>query len=284
MDEATVQNFWGSHPCGDQMVGRLDGKFEGDYVRFFDAYDAFKYRTEPHILAALDRFDFDGKKVLEIGLGQGAESEQLIRRGAEWSGLDLTQEAVERVSTRTKIRSLPFDDIKVGTALAIPYPDSSFDVVFSHGVLHHVPDIKRAQAEIRRVLRDDGSLIVMLYAKRSLNYGLSIAVVRRLGLMGLTLLRINLGGAYEQHRQNAREQGLFNYLAMRNFVHRSTDGPLNPYSKVYTVEGVRQDFTDFRIVDHFKRWMHAPPLPTDRIPGGELLGWHLWVHMKPQTA
>ena len=50
-----------------------------------------------HIPECLDRIDWQDKKVLEIGLGQGAESEQLIRRGARWSGLDLTEESVDRV-------------------------------------------------------------------------------------------------------------------------------------------------------------------------------------------
>ena len=86
--------------------------------------------------------------MLEIGLGQGAESEQIIRRGARWSGLDLTRESVDRVAMRMTLRGLGYDDLRQGSALAIPWPDDSFDIVFSHGVLHHIPDIARAQSEI----------------------------------------------------------------------------------------------------------------------------------------
>ena len=50
--------------------------------------------------------------------------------------------------------------------------------MFSLGVLHHIPEIDRAQREIARVLKSDGELIAMLYAKVSLNYLLSIAVLR----------------------------------------------------------------------------------------------------------
>jgi hypothetical protein len=45
-------------------------------------YDAFRYSREGHILGCLDGIDFRGAKLLEIGLGQGADSEQIIRRGA----------------------------------------------------------------------------------------------------------------------------------------------------------------------------------------------------------
>jgi hypothetical protein len=68
---------------------------------------------------------------------------------------------------------------------------------------------------------------------------------------------------------------------MGNFIHRNTDGPDNPYSKVYGLREVREDFPSFRIAHAYKRWMHGPPLPVSRLPLGRLMGWHLWVHLKP---
>jgi SAM-dependent methyltransferase len=284
MDEATVQAFWQLHPCGDQQVGGLSQVFAGDYQRFFHEYDAFRYHREPHILRALDRFKWEGKRVLEIGIGQGADAEQLIHRGARWSGLDLTQESVDRMRMRTEIHELPIEDIKVGSALEIPYADRQFDVVFSHGVLHHIPEIRRAQAEIRRVLNSTGSLIIMVYAKHSLNYQVSIRIIRRLGLALLMPVPRKLPGIYERHRENARKVGLANYLRLHNFVHRSTDGPDNPYSKVYTARELERDFPNFRVAETFKLWMHAPPLPSRRLPGERLLGWHLWARLEPQPV
>ena len=120
MNETEVSEFWNAHPCGDHIVGGLHGEFADDYQRFFAAYDAWRYDQERHIPACLDRFDFRDKRVLEIGLGQGAESEQLIRRGARWSGLDLTDESVERVRARLELRALPYDNLQQGSALDIP--------------------------------------------------------------------------------------------------------------------------------------------------------------------
>ena len=82
-------------------------------------------------------------------------------------------------------------------------------------------------------------------------------------------------------RMDARAVGLANYLRMDNFIHRNTDGPLNPYAKVYDLKTVEKDFPDFRIVRAYKRFMHAPPLPVGGIPFAGALGWHLWVHMRP---
>ncbi len=206
MDEHDVQRFWNSHPCGDHIVGGLHGAFDDDYEQFFNAYDRWRYRQESHIPECLDRTDWNGRKVLEIGLGQGAESEQLVRRGARWSGLDLTQESVDRVAMRMKVRQLRYDDLRQGSALAIPWPDDSFDIVFSHGVLHHIPDIARAQSEIARVLRPGGHLVAMLYARHSLNYQVSIRILRRLALAAAypvrrTRLVASLGHAAGAPRQ-----------------------------------------------------------------------------------
>ena len=159
MDEQTIERFWNTHPCGDASVGGPKGtRSADDYLSFFSDYDAFRYRKERHILSCLDAIPFREKHVLEIGLGQGADSEQIIRRGAIWSGLDLTQESVDRVTTRLNLRGLPYQSVVKGSALSIPYETDSFDIVFSHGVLHHIPEVRVAQREIARVLKPSGKL------------------------------------------------------------------------------------------------------------------------------
>lgn len=289
MNETDVQSFWNAHPCGDHIVGGLHGEFADDYERFFAAYDAWRYRQERHILGCLDRIDWQDKKVLEIGLGQGAESEQLIRRGARWSGLDLTHESVDRVGARLAIRKLPHDDLRQGSALAIPWPDDTFDMVFSHGVLHHIPNIRAAQSEIHRVLKPGGTLVAMLYARASLNYQVSIRLVRRAVVAAAYPLRrtklVRSVPMLAAHLDNAEQLGLRRYLDLETFTHRSTDGPLNPFARVYSVREVAADFLDFDVVDSYRRYLHAPPLPVHGLPGGRWLGWHMWVHLraKPWT-
>jgi SAM-dependent methyltransferase len=279
MNEAEIQDFWNRHPCGDMQVGGFE-QYRGDYESFYSNYDRFRYRKEGHILKRLDGIDFKGKRVLEIGLGQGADSEQIIRRGAIWSGLDITSESVDRVRMRLSLRKLPYQSVKQGSVLNIPFEAGSFDIVFSHGVLHHVPDIASAQREIRRVLKPGGELIMMLYAKWSINYLFSIYLVRRLGLLALHLLNRDPGGIYGLHLANIRKEGLWSYLRMKNFIHKNTDGPLNPYAKVYDLSIVKKDFPNFEMLRSYKDFMHAPPLPVSRLPLAKFLGWHLWVHMK----
>lgn len=292
MDEETVRDFWQDHACGDALVGGLKQRFGGDYEKFFSDYDAFRYGLERHLPACFDGLNVAGKRVLEIGLGQGADSESLIRRGAVWSGVDLTPESVERVRTRLTLRDLPFADLRRGSALDLPFPDASFDLVFSHGVLHHVPEIQQAEKEIHRVLRPGGELVIMMYSRWSLNYLVSIAVVRRAALLAAYPLaragvlkpggRTLSGRTLSGHLANARDRGLLRYLRLREFTHRNTDGPENPYALVYDRARIARDFPSFEVTRTYKRFMHAPPLPVHALPGQSVLGWHLWAHLTPR--
>lgn len=288
MDEQTVQQFWQGHACGDAQVGGLHERFHDDYERFFTDYDRFRYRNERHLPACIDALHVPGKQVLEIGLGEGSESERLIRRGARWSGVDLTAESVARVQTRLALRNLRYEELRQGSVLDLPFADDSFDMVFSHGVLHHVPDIQRAQQEIHRVLRPGGELVIMMYARWSLNYLVSIGLIRRAVLLAaFPLSRAGVvkpgagHGMLAGHMDNAKRTGLFRYLRMGEFTHHNTDGPANPYALVYDRRRVEQDFPSFRVTRTYKRFMHAPPLPVHQLPGETLMGWHLWIHLEP---
>ncbi len=273
--ETLIEDFWSTHPCGENLVPRDSGEYE----EFFTRYDQFRYSLEAHIPRCLDSVDFKQKAVLEIGLGQGADSEQIIRRGGLWSGIDLTQASIDHVRTRFEIRRLAYQQLEKASVLDIPFPADSFDIVYSHGVLHHVPAIHRAQSEIARVLRPGGTLVAMLYAKHSLNYGVSILIARRLALLAMYAAGVKGTGISATHLKLARKVGIRRYLTMSNFVHRNTDGPLNPYSKVYSREDVERDFPSFRIKHLHKEFMHAPPFPVHRLPGARWLGWHLWAHL-----
>ena len=111
MIETEIKDFWQAHPCGAELVGDLNDDTRGEYEDFFRRYDEYRCVKEPHILKNLDRIDWKGKRVLEIGLGQGADAEQIVRRGGIYSGVDLTDESVKRVRMRFELRATGVHDL-----------------------------------------------------------------------------------------------------------------------------------------------------------------------------
>lgn len=290
INEKKVQNFWQHNPCGETLITATNA----DWELFFKEYDAYRYSTEGHILPELDNLNLKDKKVLEIGIGQAADSEEIIKRGGRWSGLDLTNEAVFRAKKRFALKSLEYDDIKQGSALNIPYPDNTFDIIYSHGVLHHIPEIKKASSEILRVLKPNGKLVIMLYHKNSLNYKLSICFIRRLLMIGLSTITLFGGKNWikspllKDHLENAKNEGLFNYIRNPRFLYANTDGPKNPYSKVYNKKLVKQDFPELILENSHIHFLNQRHLPFLKIFPDTILrwlaahyGWHLWVTLKP---
>lgn len=282
-----IKHFWNEHPVGADFVQAVDMR------SFFLQYDAFRYTTEPHILGELARVDFRGKDVLEIGLGQGSDTQRIIAAGARYVGVDITTESIERVRLRCELFDLPAKAVMVMNAETLGFPDESFDIVFSHGVIHHSPRIGEILAEIRRVLRPNGRAVIMVYHRHSANYHLSIRVLRR-----LSILLLHIPGArrliarlthepidrLSSHLYNLRREG-FRYLKMENFIHKSTDGPQNVFSSVFSRKEARELFADFRDVQfaiHHLNERHFPLL-RNLLPKraklwlGARYGWHLWI-------
>jgi ubiquinone/menaquinone biosynthesis C-methylase UbiE len=82
-------------------------------------------------------------------------------------------------------------------AETLPFPDASFDLVFGHAVLHHIPDLNRAFGEFNRVLRPGGTLV---FCGEPSRYGDTIAAVpKRAALAAAPLWRSAIGASARNH-------------------------------------------------------------------------------------
>lgn len=100
---------------------------------------------------------------LEPGIGTGRIAMPLLRRGHRYTGVDISEKMLSELRRKLKRESeglLNRLTLFVADATALPFADSSFDVVVSAHVLHLIPDWRGALAEVRRVLRPEG---VFLY-------------------------------------------------------------------------------------------------------------------------
>jgi ubiquinone/menaquinone biosynthesis C-methylase UbiE len=108
-------------------------------------------------LGGLDGVRFrDG---LEIGCGTGYFSLNLLQLGLidRLTATDISPGMLRRLSDTAAALGLDVDTVETD-AEKLPFEDESFDLVFGHAVLHHIPDLGRAFAEFRRVLRPGGAI------------------------------------------------------------------------------------------------------------------------------
>lgn len=98
-----------------------------------------------------------GKQVLDIASGEGYGSHILAHSAAHVTGVDIAAEAVANATEKYARENLSFLQ---GSAAEIPLPDNCVDVVVSFETLEHLHEQEEMLQEIRRVLRDDGLLIM----------------------------------------------------------------------------------------------------------------------------
>jgi SAM-dependent methyltransferase len=283
-----VRAFWQAHPCGVKFADAEPGT-----RLFYERVEEHRYSKEWHIPAAADFAGARGLRVLEIGCGLGTDGAQFARAGADYTGVDLTEASVELARRRFELFELP-GRFQVADAEALEFADESFDLVYSHGVLHHTPDAAAAVREIHRLLKPKGRAVVMLYHRDSYNYRVNIRVLRRAGAhllrseAGLKLVQRLTGEPVDSlraHAQSLREDAR-GYLAADQFLNQNTDGAGNPLARVYSRSEARELFKDFSRVEtavHFlnKRWL---PLVGQLLPRplesrlAARWGWHLWVY------
>jgi len=286
--EPAREAFWTGYQPGFRFTDAEPGTPE-----FFRAVEQHRYALEPHIPEVVQFERWAGRDVLEAGCGIATDGARFARAGARYTGLDGSPTALALARRRFELAGLEAR-FEQGSVAALPFPDESFHLVFSHGVIHHTHDTERAVAEFHRVLRPGGTALVMLYHRSSLNHHVTIMVVRRalaalLLVPGAAGLVARLTGedaaVLEGHRELLREHGL-SYLADRQlFLSNNTDGPGNPLSKVYSRAEARELFARFDRVQTAVRFLNLRVFPAgDRLAatrGARALerriGWHLYV-------
>lgn len=283
-----VRDFWQAHPCGTKFADAAPGT-----RLFYERVEEHRYRTEWHIPEAAGFRNAGGLRVLEVGCGMGTDGAQFARAGANYTGVDLTEAAVELARKRFALSDLP-GTFRTADAENLDFADASFDIVYSHGVLHHTPDTERAVREVHRVLKPGGRAIIMLYHRGSYNYRINIGVLRRAGARllkyetGLKLAHKLTGEPIESLRDHARllRADGQSYLAPGEFLNQNTDGAGNPLARVYSRDEARELFKDFAHVElrtYFlnKRWLPVIGNMLSRKLEAKLAarwGWHLWIY------
>lgn len=151
--KTAVADFWNAEPCGTRYLGEQSE---------FEAHARARYQLEPHIVDFAGFASARGLRVLEIGVGMGADYEQWLKAGAIATGVDLSAVSLRRTQQRCELVGF-VPDLHLADAENLPFASNSFDVVYSYGVIHHSPNTAKCLAEAWRVLKPGGEARIMVY-------------------------------------------------------------------------------------------------------------------------
>ena len=108
-----------------------------------------------------EKADLEGKLVLDVGCGMGRFSDVVSRWGGTVVGVDLTT-AVDAANANLGAR--PNVHLAQANVFELPFPEGTFDYIFSIGVLHHTPNTKEAFDQLPRLLKPGGRVAIWLYS------------------------------------------------------------------------------------------------------------------------
>jgi len=269
---------YGAHHGGTEFV-HPDGSVEVVEIgsrRFFELADErfLSWNVPLHTDAGpfggiFPYAQMHGRRVLEIGCGMGCMAMNWAQRGAEFTAIDLNPISIAQTRQRFELFELQ-GDIRQADAETLPFPDNTFDYVYSWGVLHHTPGTAQAIAEICRVLKPGAQAGVMLYHRRSFLFMLTVAYQE--GWVNLERLFLDPLGLASRYGDGAREEG-------------------NPHTWPVTQREVRQElFRSYREVAIRVLGTDIPPILSAWKPRlGETIGkpalaalmrrfgWSLWI-------
>jgi SAM-dependent methyltransferase len=227
-----TEAHWSANP-----IASRHGEFHPAHDTFtrewFEEHSRFRYDVYGPWIREIAGFDRRrGDLLLEIGCGMGTDLLEFARGGARVVGVDLTRRHLELARRRFGF-SGQSARLFQGDAERLPFPDRSFDFVYSNGVLHHTPDTEGALREVHRVLKPGGSCVILLYHRNSLLYRTQICGIW--AAKAIAKRALGRGGRLRDFR-------------LSTHVAETTDGAGNPLTRVFSARECRAMCRVFRTV------------------------------------
>ena len=134
---------------------------------FFDDLDEYRFDKLRYLPSLVDFNGYRGRRVLEIGCGIGTDLVRFARGGARVTGVDVAERSIGLARRNAALHGVRASGFCVADGAMLPFAESSFDVVYAHGVMQYAAQPDRLVGEARRVLRAGGEAVFMVYNRYS---------------------------------------------------------------------------------------------------------------------
>jgi SAM-dependent methyltransferase len=156
-----VREYWNRHIHDLEITTHPVGS-----RGFFDDLDQYHFEKLHHLLRLVDFDGYRGHRVLEVGCGAGVDLARFAKGGADVVGVDLASSAIDLARANFEQQGLS-GEFRVADGEALPFPESSFDLVYAHGVVQYTTNPQRLVDECRRVLKPGGEAVFQVYNRIS---------------------------------------------------------------------------------------------------------------------
>ena len=148
--------------ASDEVIRRQWNKAAESWVEFVrSGKDYYKeYLNGPALKRMIG--DVEGKKVLDIGCGEGYFSRFFAKRGAEVTGIDISEALIKAAVEEEQRHPLGVKYFVANAANLIMLESESFDIAFSHMTIADIRDYEGAISEASRVLKKGGRFVVLM--------------------------------------------------------------------------------------------------------------------------
>lgn len=253
-DIKEVKAYWDNRPCNIRHSTLEVGTKE-----YFDQVEQRKYFVEPHIPAFAEFTKWKDKDVLEIGCGIGTDTINFARAGARVTVIELSEESMKVAKQRAEVFGLDINFICGNAEKITDYINNKkFDLVYSFGVIHHTPNPSNVIKEIKKVIKPDGELRIMLYSKYSTKN-----------------FMINLTLAQPEAQANCP------------IAYTYTKASIESLLSEFDIKACWKDHIFPYNIEEYKKYNYKKKFPWNIVPQSlfkvfeRLLGWHYMIIAKP---
>jgi ubiquinone/menaquinone biosynthesis C-methylase UbiE len=282
-----IKSYWDANPCNSNYSAQQNRK------KYFQEITYKRYHgREWHVPIIANFGEYRDKDVLEIGCGIGTDGLEFAKNGARYVGIDLSAISIELSKERFALFDVMGTFRVVNAEEGLPFPDNSFDHIYSFGVIHHTPNPENIAKEIYRVLRPGGTFTVMLYNRSSINYYVEIMFLRKIfrwvlypQFMPSLISRVT---GFDEWKLKGHREHLMNKgkMTKQEWININTDGPYCPLARIYNKKEAAKLFKVFDDLkmevwefntDHWSFIGKLIPIKVARRIG-RLWGWHRIIY------
>ena len=157
----SIQNYWNRTIHDATITQHAPGTSQ-----FFSDLDKYRFDKLRYLPEIVDFSSYKNQKLLEIGCGVGTDLVRFAKGGANVTGVDFSKTAISLAADNVRLSGVTAS-LGLANGEKLPFDRGQFDIVYAHGVIQYTANPDQLLIECRRVLKNDGVAIFMVYNRVS---------------------------------------------------------------------------------------------------------------------